>query len=494
MKRIALLILVTALLMSNFCASESDIKVFVNGYEIATDVSPVIKEGRTLLPVRAICQAIGASVSWEGETQTVTATGYDYVMVMQVGSKELKLTFDTDNDDGVKIECEVAPEIVDGRVLLPLRAMCEALDFDVSWDGDVREIKIEQRLYNMEQEDGGIMIDRTNVKVHGRYNFEKELLTSSQPASGIEIRFRGTELGLKLTPNADAYIHVFVDNNEELSFDYQDDARILLSGKEQRITLTEGLEDGIHTVKVLKANSGDSNKIAWQELYTDGEILPPPIAKERKIQIIGDSITCGSASLNFPENENGSSSGIKYQDAVLSYASCIGRMFDADVEIFARSGLSMYECIYNKETPLYDTTDCFAGIQEPWKHTNFEPDLIVQYNWINEYIGKIQRDGVSQAVIIDIYVKMLKMLTERHPNAKIVMVSRNDATEFTEILKSARREFGRKNDNVDIKNIKIITYDVSDLVNSGHPHPEGQYNIAKKLSGQIEKFMGWQAN
>lgn len=491
MKKIALLILVAVLLLCTVTAAENEIKVYVNGYEIATDVSPIIKEGRTLLPVRAICQAIGASVSWEDETKIVTVTGFDYVMVLQVGSKSLKLYFDGNTEPGAVIECDVAPEITDGRVMLPLRAMCEALEFDVEWNGDTREVQIEQRINTQKDADGGIKVDKSNVKVHGRYIYKDGALKSSLPASGIEIRFRGTEIALDLTTNNSGYIHVFVDGNEELSFDYKDDARILLPSGTQEITLAENLENKIHTVKILKSNEGADNIITWNKLYTDGELLAPPISKARKIQIVGDSITCGSASLNFPENENGSESGNKYEDAVLSYASWLGRMFDADTELFARSGMSMYDCMTTKDTPLYDMLDYYAGIYDSWKHTEFEPDLIVQFNWINDYIGKMQRDGVGKGTMIDIYVKMLNMLSSTHPNAKIVMVCRSDQSEFLDILNSARNEFGRRNDK---KKVRIITYAPSDLVNSGHPHPEGQYNIAKKLSEQIEKFMDWQAN
>lgn len=488
MKKLLTLLLALLMLMCSVTAAESEIKIIVNGDAVECDVAPIIKDGRTLLPVRAICQAIGASVSWDGATSTVTAKGFDYKMVMQAGNKTLSLIFDGNEDDAVNFECEVPPEIIDGRIMLPLRAMCEALDFDVAWDGAERKVTIEQRIYPMETEDGGVKIENSMVKIHGRYVLDKNVIKSSHSASGIEVRFKGTELTVGLNNSAEAYVHVFVDGDETLSFDYQDDARILLPKGEQKLKVAENLSDGIHTVKVVKANEGTYNTIGWESLYTDGEIMAPPIAKARKIQIVGDSITCGSASLNFPENANGSASGAKYEDALQSYASYVGRAFDADVEFFSKSGLAMFNVIRNQEVPMYEKVDPFAGYNTLWDHTNFEPDLIIQFNWINEYIGKVQRDGVSISEIERIYIEMLKMFRKDHPNAKLMLVSESDQTEFINMLKSAIKKFGRTNNAT---GITVMTYDPSVLVNPGHPHPEGHYNIAQAFIPQIEKFMGW---
>ncbi len=490
MKRLFALLLVIIMLMCSVYAEESEIKITVNGYDVECDTAPVIKEGRTLLPVRAICQAVGASVSWDGAKSEVTVKGYDYKMVMQVGSTELLLYFD-ESDEPLTFTCEVAPEIIGGRVMLPLRAMCEALDFAVSWNNEERRVDVVQNIYPVKDNDGGVKIEKSLVKVHGRFAADGGLIYSSMSASGIEIRFKGTSLSLAVNNSAEGYIHVFVDGDEELSFEYTDDRRILLPKGEQKITLAENLSDGIHTVKVLKANEGIFNKIGWEKLYTDGEILPPPISKSRKIQIVGDSITCGSASLNFPENANGSSSGIKYEDALQSYASYVARAFDADAEFFSKSGLSMYNVIRNQQVPLYEKADPFANYNEQWDHTLFEPDLIIQFNWINEYVGKVQRDGVSINEIRKIYVQMLEMFRKDHPNAKLMLVSQSDQKEFIDMLKSAIRQFGLTND---ASGITVMTYSPSVLVNSGHPHPEGHYNIAQAFIPQIEEFMGWKAN
>lgn len=492
MKRIISFILAMALFLGfQAFASENQIKVIVNGCEVETDVAPVIVDGRTLLPVRAICEAIGAKVSYDEKTRTVTAKGYDYTLVTKIDDKKIKLYIGSDINENscLESEADVPPMIIDGRTMLPLRALCEALDFNVSWDEMTKTVTAEQNVYTEKTEDGGVTLDRSLVKIHGRYTTDEGKIVSSQPASGIELRFDGTELSLSLKANNEAYVHVFIDGNEELFLNYEDDNRTLLTAGENKITLCKGLDKGVHTVKVLKANEGAYNKLTWNEAYTDGKILAPVIAKTRKIQFVGDSITCAASCLNFPDNANGSANGIKYEDSLHSYASYVGRAFDADVELFAKSGLSMYNCM-GENPPRYEKIDPFAGISELWDHTNFEPDLIVQFNWINEYVGKVQRDGVKPDEIKKIYVEMIKMFKKDHPNAKLMMVSRSDQEGFIDILNSAISEYGKENDT---SWILILTYDTSALVNSGHPHPEGQLNIANAFIPQIEEFMGWKA-
>ena len=52
--------------------ADQPIQVFINGQQLAMNVSPVIKNGRTLVPLRAIFEALGVEVSWDDNTRTVT--------------------------------------------------------------------------------------------------------------------------------------------------------------------------------------------------------------------------------------------------------------------------------------------------------------------------------------------------------------------------------------------------------------------------------------
>lgn len=344
-------------------------------------------------------------------------------------------------------------------------------------------------------------IEESLVKIHGRYGVSSDgKIISSQPASGIEIAFEGTELSVDFSvynndyfTNQGAYIHAFVDDEIVLYYDYEDDNRTFASTGENRITVCSGLPYGKHTVKVLKANEGYYNAITWNNIYTDGKILDPPGEKAKKIQFVGDSITCCASGLYYPENSNGNAVNVKYEDSLHSYASYVGRALDADVELFARSGLSMYSLFNNgTETPHYEKIDPFAvvgSLNAMWDHTKFEPDLIVQFNWVNEY-NQIQNNGKTAEEIRDIYVRMFKMFHTDHPNAKLMMVCNTHKTEFKAVLESAIEAYEKEGN--DTSWIGILTYDTPAFVTTwGHPDPREQNDIAAQLVPQIVDFMGW---
>ena len=110
-------------------AADDDIKVTLDGQAIAFDVQPQIIDERTMVPLRAIFEALGASVDWDQETQTVTAAKGDTKIALTIGKNVIYV-----NDK--PIELDVAPLIIDERTLVPVRAIAESFGLDVDWDGE----------------------------------------------------------------------------------------------------------------------------------------------------------------------------------------------------------------------------------------------------------------------------------------------------------------------------------------------------------------------
>ena len=110
-------------------AADDDIKVMLDGERIAFDVQPQIIDERTMVPLRAIFEALGASVDRDQETQTVTAVKGDTKIALTIGKNVIYV-----NDE--PIELDVAPLIIDERTLVPVRAIAESFGLDVGWDGE----------------------------------------------------------------------------------------------------------------------------------------------------------------------------------------------------------------------------------------------------------------------------------------------------------------------------------------------------------------------
>ena len=107
------------------------VTVVVDGTIVDFDVAPQIENGRIIVPLRAVFEIMGAVVEWDNDTQTVTATKGDTVVVLTIG--DICPTV-----NGEIVEIDQPAIIVSDRTLAPLRFVAEAFGGDVEWDGDLR--------------------------------------------------------------------------------------------------------------------------------------------------------------------------------------------------------------------------------------------------------------------------------------------------------------------------------------------------------------------
>jgi hypothetical protein len=111
------------------------ITVYLNGTELYFDSEPVIKNQKTMVPVRKIFNSLGASVEWDGITKTVTSGSGDKNISLTIGS-------DIAYVNGSEIQLEAAPFLQDDITFVPLKFVSENLGADVKWDGDLRRVLI----------------------------------------------------------------------------------------------------------------------------------------------------------------------------------------------------------------------------------------------------------------------------------------------------------------------------------------------------------------
>lgn len=125
----------------NRIGSLKDVGVIVNGTPLQMDQPPVMKDGRVLIPFKAVFEALGAEVSWEPHTRTVTARKNDTQVKLVIDSKNMSVT---ENGAERNVTLDVPPQITNGRTLVPGRAAAEALSAVVSWDEAMRTVSIAQ--------------------------------------------------------------------------------------------------------------------------------------------------------------------------------------------------------------------------------------------------------------------------------------------------------------------------------------------------------------
>ena len=112
------------------------ISVYVNGTELTLDVPPMLENDRTLVPMRAIFEALGAEVSWYPEDRTIVAVRGGTTVFMQVDDWYMSV-----NDEWIRLDAP--PRIVNDRTLIPLRAVAEAFGAQVGWDEATQTATVE---------------------------------------------------------------------------------------------------------------------------------------------------------------------------------------------------------------------------------------------------------------------------------------------------------------------------------------------------------------
>ena len=133
--RIALMIAIIVVLGSGMAFAEGHVNLQLDGQTIETDVPPIIESGRTLVPYRALLEAMGAEVFWEQDANMATAI---------LGSHRVQVTIDNTTAfvNGITKQMDVPPRIVDSRTMIPLRFVLENLNCTVDWDNDTRTVLI----------------------------------------------------------------------------------------------------------------------------------------------------------------------------------------------------------------------------------------------------------------------------------------------------------------------------------------------------------------
>ena len=102
--------------------------------------TPVIKNGRTLVPIRAIVDALGGTVDWDGNERKVTVSLGSTTIELWIGKNTARVNgTDTPIDSS---NSKVVPEIINGRTMLPLRFVTENLGCQLQWDPNTKTITI----------------------------------------------------------------------------------------------------------------------------------------------------------------------------------------------------------------------------------------------------------------------------------------------------------------------------------------------------------------
>ena len=99
------------------------------------DQYPVIRDDRTLIPVRGLLEALGAKVDWNDKTKCAIVTKDGKEITMPIGINEAYI-------DGQTVPVEVCAQLINGRTMVPLRFITDNFDIQIDWEAESRTVNI----------------------------------------------------------------------------------------------------------------------------------------------------------------------------------------------------------------------------------------------------------------------------------------------------------------------------------------------------------------
>ena len=212
------------------------------------------------------------------------------------------------------------------------------------------------------------------VKLLGRYQILNDGIACDHSATGIELcaEVEGDiELSLFVTIEKEhcdrVYFTVYLDGVRR-------DERIEAGLGEQTIMIASGLERGKHTVKIVKQTESNYNLCTLRSISFDGELLAPPLKREKYIEYIGDSLSCGMGILGKKGVPNPQTT--LWEDVTLGYTYRSVEMLCADYSIVSESGIGLAGSWFD---PLFDFYSAWSYKRDKNLKYDFSriPDLLV---------------------------------------------------------------------------------------------------------------------
>ena len=346
-----------------------------------------------------------------------------------------------------------------------------------------------------------------NVKPLGRTHQLPDSLWMCFSGSGAEFTFRGARCEVTIAGDNKAYPGDR-DNLVRIGI-YVDGVRVvdeMIDAKEKTFTVLAAEEARDVTVRIVKLSETAMSTCGVKEIRVDDPegVRPTPV-KERKIEFIGDSITCGYGVDDEVAEHHFSTTT---EDATRAYAYRTAQLLDADYSLVSISGygiISGYTAtgeekvtaqqlpkFYEKLGFSYNTYQKKIAATVKWDFDAFRPDLIVINLGTNDdsyTLDNPERREEYRAA----YVEFLKVVRRNNPDARILCTLGVMGDRLYPMVYRAVTDYKAETGDTNISAMKFDVQKASDgYVADWHPTAVTHEKAAAKLTAEIRKLMGWE--
>ena len=335
----------------------------------------------------------------------------------------------------------------------------------------------------------------------GRISFTNpERPAWNYPGVQIIAAFEGTSLRMIAKPRS-GYFMTQIDQAEPF--------KVAFCGeRDSVVTLATALPEGRHLVRLMYVIEGfEFFPEFWGFVLDKGrQLIDAPVLPSRKIEFIGNSITCGYGNEGLKKEE-----GFNYatENHYYSYASITARNLEAQHWVVARSGIGVYRN-YNgpkagnpeSNMPVQYEYTGYAWkpelrqeatfLREKWDFNRYQPDVVC----INLGTNDISTPNYDVALLKQGYQKLLKMVRQHNPKAKIVfltgsMLYNQELQLAKQVLDEVAAEAKKAGDK------EVYRFDMTPIAgnefygNDWHPNVYQDEKMAGELTAFLRPLMQW---
>ena len=320
------------------------------------------------------------------------------------------------------------------------------------------------------------------------------------PGVQIIAAFEGTSLRMIAKPHS-GYFMAQIDEAEPFKVAFRGE-------RDSVVTLATALPDGRHLVRLMYVIEGyEFFPEFWGFVLDEGrQLVEAPLLPSRKIEFIGNSITCGYGNEGLKKEE-----GFDYatENHYYSYASITARNLQAQHWVVARSGIGAYRNYAGPKTgnpeshmPVQYEYTGYAWkpelrqeatfLQEKWDFSRYQPDVVC----INLGTNDLSTPNYDLSLLKQGYQKLLKMVRQHNPKAKIVfltgsMLYNQELQIAKQLLDEVTTEAHKAGDK------EVYRFDMAPINgnefygNDWHPNVYQDEKMANELTPYLRKLMNW---
>ena len=323
------------------------------------------------------------------------------------------------------------------------------------------------------------------IQYTGRVDFsDPQLPRFWSPGVYIQANFTGTYCNVELN---DEVLWGASHNWIEIVVDDRPPIRVQTTGPRNMIVAGVGLPNGIHHITVCKDTEAGIGYLEFVGFHCQSLVKPNKLPR-RRIEFIGDSITCG-ADADASTVPCGQGQWYDQHNAYLAYGPVTARELDSQWELTSVSGIGMYHsCCGNKITmpQVFDHLNIGDQTSPEWDFARYQPDVVT--------ICLGQNDGSGDPADYQLaYIDFIEHLRKVYPRAEILcltspMADDNLSKFMHDNLQTIVQNINQQGDK------RVHMFVLTGHHNNGcatHPDIAQHQQIADELASEIKQLMHW---